>query len=94
MKPWAIVVTILAAGAVAGLVAALVLGGIPGLFQRGMSEGEERRTCEAALKARVGSFMLGGSPTSQREEWPHSVWFAGVGRCRFARDGTMTVELD
>jgi len=72
----------------------LMNGGVPSWLRSGPSEREEREACEAALKARVGSFTLSASPESMRSEWPHTVTFPGLAVCHFARDGTMTMNLE
>ncbi|HEV8716323.1 MAG TPA: hypothetical protein VGX03_26305 [Candidatus Binatia bacterium] len=85
---------ILGSSALALGIVNLVSGDLPSWLRTGLSEREEREACEAALKARIGSFTLTASPDSKRSEWPHIVTFPGLAVCHFARDGTMTINLE
>jgi hypothetical protein len=99
IKSFVSIAAVLCAGAIAGLVAVFLIDGLPTWMHSGLSEREEREACETALKARIGSFTLTTSPTSMRSVWPHSVTlFIGAGTtdiavCRFAREGSMTIDL-
>jgi hypothetical protein len=75
MKPGTLVAAILGAGVIAGITAGLLIGGQPSWLRAGRSEREEREAYEATLKARFGTFILAGSATSMRSEWPHTVTY-------------------
>ena len=99
MKSVVSIAAVLGAGAIAGLLAVFLIDGLPTWMHSGLSEREEREACETALKARIGSFTLATSPTSMRSVWPHTVTFfistgtTNMAVCRFAREGSMTVDL-